>query len=121
MYGKAIVAILAAVLIAMQAATGGDHHVQPDEWLQIGIAAVSAASVYLVPLTTRYKWTKTAMAFLLAALQAAATLLLGGWESNDWITVAIAGLGAIGVLVAPATSIDPSGAGNVRVPVGADR
>jgi drug/metabolite transporter (DMT)-like permease len=121
MYGKAAVAILAAILVAVQAATGGDHHVEPDEWVQIAIAAVGAVGVYMVPLTTRYKWTKTAVAFLLAALQTAATVLLGGWEVNDWITVVIAGLGAVGVLIAPATSVDPSGAGNVAVPLGPDR
>lgn len=121
MYAKAWVAIVAAILISVQVAVGGDGLVEADEWVQVAIAAVSAVGVYLVPLTSRYKWTKTVVAVLLAALQSLATVLLGGWETNDWITVALAGIGALGVLVAPATSIDPNGSGNVSVPLGSDR
>ncbi len=55
------------------------------------------------------RWTKTAVAVVLAILQALATVLLGGLETNDWITLVIAGLGAAGVLAAPATSVNPDG------------
>lgn len=121
MYGKAWVAIVAAVLISAQVAVGGDGRIGADEWVQIAIAFTAAVGVYMVPLTTKYKWTKTAVAFVLAVLQALATVLLSGWESNDWITLAIAGVGALGVLLAPAITINPNGTGNVSVPLGSDR
>jgi hypothetical protein len=109
------------VIVSVQVAIGGDGRVEADEWVQIAIAFTAAVGVYLVPMTSRYKWSKTAVAFVLAVLQALATVLLSGWETNDWITLVIAGFGALGVLVAPATSINPSGTGNVSVPLGADR
>jgi hypothetical protein len=49
-----------------------------------------------------------------------ATVLLGGWEPNDWVTLLITGLGALAILLAPATTINPNGTGNVSVPLGAD-
>jgi uncharacterized membrane protein YccC len=119
-YGKAWVAIFYAVAVSAQVALGGDGRIESDEWVQIAIALVTAVGVYMVPITSNYKWTKTALAVVLALLQAFATFQLNGWESNDWITLLIAGLGAVGVLVAPATSQNPSGTGNVSVPFGTD-
>lgn len=120
MYGKAIVAIVYAVAVAVQVAWGGDAHIEPDEWVQISIALATALGVYLVPITSNYKWVKTAVAVVLAVLQALATVLLDGVEPNDWITLFLAAVGALGVLVAPATSFNPSGTGNVSVPFGTD-
>jgi hypothetical protein len=121
MYGKAWAAIAYALVITLQAALGGDGHVERDEWVQIAIAIVTAVGVYMVPITTQYKWVKTAVAVVLCILQGVATVLLGGWESNDWVTLLITGLGALAVLLAPATSQNPNGTGNVSVPFGSDR
>jgi hypothetical protein len=121
MYGKSWAAIAYALVITLQAALGGDGNVEVDEWVQIAIAVVTAVSVYMVPITTQYKWVKTGVAVVLAILQGVATVLLGGWEPNDWLTLLITGLGALAVLLAPATSINPSGTGDVSVPVGSDR
>lgn len=118
MYGKAWAAVLYAVAIAVQAA-GVDRHVSNVEWVQIGIAAATAVGVYLVPITASYKWIKTGVAMVLAVLQALATVLLGP-HSGDWITILIATAGALLIWVAPATTVNPSGVGNVSVPVGAD-
>jgi len=121
LYGKAWAAIAYALVIALQAALGGDGWVEADEWVQISIAVVTAVGVYMVPITTQYKWVKTAVAVILAILQGLATVLLGGWEPNDWVTLLITALGAGAVLLAPATTVNPSGTGNVSVPLGADR
>jgi hypothetical protein len=47
-YWKALVAALAPVVIAVQAAVTDDMVTQ-DEWVKIGVAVVAAAMVWLVP------------------------------------------------------------------------
>ncbi len=103
-YGKAIAAVLGAVLTALYAATSGDNRVEPDEVIAIAIALVTAIGVYLVPLDPDFRWGKTAVGVLLAVLQAATTVILGGLDSNEWILLALAGLTALGVVAAPAVS-----------------
>lgn len=121
MYGKTWAALAYTLVIALQAALSGDGRVEADEVVQIAIAVVTAIGVYVVPITTQYKWVKTAVAAVLALLQGLTTVVLGGWEPNDWLTLLITGLGALAILLAPATTINPNGTGNVSVPVGADR
>jgi hypothetical protein len=120
MYGKFWAALIYAIAITVQQALGGDGVIEASEWVLIAIAVVSVLGVYLVPITSNYKWVKSGLAVILAVLQALATVLLGGWQSNDWITLLIAGLGAVAVILAPATSQNPSGTGNVSVPFGTD-
>lgn len=118
MYGKSWAAILYAVAIALQAALS-DRTITLVEAVQIGIALVTAAGVYMVPLTSNYKWVKTGLAVALAMLQALATLLLGPHSGDVW-TLAITAVGAGLVLLAPATTVNPSGTGDVSVPLGLD-
>lgn len=118
MYGKAWAAIAYVVAIAIQAAHS-DGHVTSVEWVQVGIAAATAVGVYMVPITSQYKWMKTAVAMVLAMLQALATVLLGP-HAGDWLTIVITTVGAGLVWLAPATTVNPSGTGNVSVPLGAD-
>lgn len=118
MYGKAWAAIAYAVAVAIQAAAG-DRHVSPVEWVQIAIAAATAVGVYMVPITSSYKWAKTAVAMVLAMLQALATALLGP-HAGDWVTILITTVGAGLVWLAPATTVNPSGTGDVSVPLGTD-
>ncbi|NJP33553.1 hypothetical protein [Micromonospora thermarum] len=103
-YGKALAATTFAALTALYATSSGDGVVDPDEWVAIAIAAVSAVGVYVVPLAPRYRWTKTAVAALLAGLQVLATVILGGVDANEWLLIAIAIGQALGVAAAPATS-----------------
>ncbi len=103
-YGKAIAATVFAALTALYAVSSGDDRVDPDEWVAIAIATVSAVGVYLVPLAPRYRWAKTAVAALLAGLQVLATVILGGLDADEWLLVLIAVGQALGVAVAPATS-----------------
>lgn len=116
-YGKALASLLGAVLVALYAALGGDNHIDPEEWVQIGIAAATAAGVYLVPIAPQYRWGKTAVAVVLAVLQALATTVLGGLDSGEWIVLVLAGLTAAGVAVAPAVSDNGIGS---KTPVTAD-
>ncbi|MCZ7440801.1 hypothetical protein O7598_31095 [Micromonospora sp. WMMC241] len=103
-YGKALASLLGAVLVALYAALGGDNHIDSEELVQVGIAAATAAGVYLVPIAPQYRWGKTAVAVVLAVLQALATTVLGGLDSGEWIVLVLAGLTAAGVAVAPAVS-----------------
>lgn len=103
-YGKALAAVAGAVLVALYAALGGDNRIDTEEVVQVGIAAATAAGVYLVPLAPQYRWGKTAVAVLLAVLQALATAVLGGLAPGEWIVLALAGLTAAGVAFAPARS-----------------
>lgn len=103
-YGKALAAVLFAALTAAQVRFGGDSQLDAGEWVQIGIAAVTAIGVYVVPLAPQYTWTKTVVAVLLSVLQALATVALGGLDPNDYMTLALAALTAVGVGMAPAVS-----------------
>jgi hypothetical protein len=103
-YGKAIAAVIAAALTAAQLALAGDNHITEVEVVQIAIAAAFAVGVWLIPLAPQYRWTKTALAVILAVLQALVTVVVGGIAVGEWIVLALAAGGVIGVAAAPAES-----------------
>jgi O-antigen/teichoic acid export membrane protein len=103
-YGKAIVAVIAAVLTFAYGALSGDQRIDAEEWVQIGIAAATAIGVYLVPLAPQYRWGKTAVAAVLGVLQALATVVLGGLDASEWIVLALAAAAVLGAHAAPAVS-----------------
>lgn len=115
-YGKAVAAVLGAILVAAYAALGGDSRIDAEETVQISIAAATAVGVYLVPLAPQYRWVKTAVAVVLAVLQALATAVLGGLDAGEWIVLMLAGLTAAGVAVAPAVSGNGVGSKDPVVP-----
>ncbi|MCV2396185.1 hypothetical protein OEB99_17885 [Actinotalea sp. M2MS4P-6] len=106
-YTNAIVAIIASALAVLGAATT-DGIVTPVEAINIAIAVVTAAEVYLVPnLDTGIRaYAKGIVAFTGAGLGALVVIRadVNGWAAvslSDWITVALAALGAIGVGALP--------------------
>lgn len=103
-YGKALVAVLAAVLAVVASVTSGDGHVSDEEKMQIAIALVTAISVYLVPAVPEWPWMKTAIAAVLAGLVAASSLFVDGWSVNDTTNVLIAVIGVILVEISPANT-----------------
>ncbi|MDG4798997.1 hypothetical protein [Micromonospora sp. WMMD980] len=103
-YGKALVAVVAAALTVAYGALSGDQHIDPDEAVQIAIAAATAVGVYLVPLAPQYRWGKTAIAVVLSVLQVLTTVILGGLDSGEWIALLLAAATVLGVGVAPAAS-----------------
>jgi uncharacterized membrane protein YccC len=115
-YGKAIAAVLGAILVAAYAALGGDGRIDAEETVQIAIAAATAVGVYLVPLAPQYRWAKTAVAVVLAVLQALTTAVLGGLDAGEWIVLVLAGLTAAGVAFSPAVSGNGVGSKNPVVP-----
>lgn len=120
-YGKAIVAVLTAAIVAAYQALGGDGRIEADEWVAIAIAFATALGVFVVPLAQHARWTKSAVAALLAALQVLTTAMLDGFRADDVLLILITVAGALGVYVAPATSETPAGAPDIHVGVGADR
>lgn len=107
-YTKAVVAIVAAVLVVLGAALTDDT-VSQLELVQIAIALVTAVSVYLVPNldagTRRYA--KGGVAFLGAGLAALVTVLSDGVTYSEWVTVALAAIGAVGVVILPNRTNEP--------------
>ncbi len=110
-FGKALVATAYAGGVAAYAALSGDQHIDPDEGLSIVIAVLTAAGVWLVPLAPQYRWTKTAVAGLLAAAQAATVVILGGLDPNEIVLIVLAGAAVLGVGAAPAVSNNGVAAG----------
>lgn len=103
--GKAIVAFLYAAAVVLVPVVGGDSAVpRPDEWVQIAIAIVTAASVYLAPLAPGATWVKSAIGALLAGLSVLTTAVIGGIDGNDVLMIVFAVAGALGIALAPAAS-----------------
>lgn len=105
-YTKAVVAILAAVLVVFGAAITDDV-VTTLEVVNVAIALITAVGVYLVPNLPAGPgaYLKALVAFLGAGLAALVTVLgsggLGDVHPSAWITVVLAALGGVGVYVLP--------------------
>jgi len=108
-YGKSFLAVIAAVLAALAGALTGDQNVDPTEWLNVVILAAGAAAVFTAPNVPGAKNTKVLLAVITAVATAAASLILDGISATDWIQMALAALGAIGVYAAPYTPLTHSG------------
>lgn len=96
-YWKGILAILATLLSAVGAALAGDEVISSNEWVNIAIAGVTAAGVLAAPNVPGAKYTKTVLAVLGAGLAVMASAIIGGITYTEWIQIAIAGFGAVGV------------------------
>lgn len=114
--GKAWIAALYAVAVV---AVPLFDHGQPTstEWVQIVLAALTAVTVYLVPLVPAYPWIKSAVGALTAGAQVLVTVIDGGVNGNDVLMIVFAAAGALGIALAPAASP----ATNTAVGWGTDR
>jgi hypothetical protein len=120
-YGKAFAAIVFAALTTAYQITSAGGDFGAIQVVQVGIAVVTAAGVWLVPITPEAPWVKSALAALLAALQILVTAVVGGVNGSEWLQVSLAVLTALGVYLAPATSPSGSDEGeDVAVGLGAD-
>jgi hypothetical protein len=120
-YGKALAAVaFAALTAAYQLVHSGGT---PDAlgWVQVAIAVVTAAGVWLVPVTPEYPWLKSALGALLSVLQVLVTALADGTHSVDFPMVLLALGTALGVYLSPAGSGESEDGGPaVSVGVGDD-
>ena len=113
-FGKAIVAVLVAGIVVAYQALSGDGRIEAPEWVSITIAAATAVGVYVIPLAPGARWTKSALAAVLAVLQILTTAILGGIGADELLLMAITAAGALGIYIAPAAST----VGNTAVGVG---
>ena len=97
-YAKGIAAVVAAVLVAVGAALTGNNVIDATEWVTVAIAGVGAASVWVAANVNGASYVKGAIAFLTAALVVLQTSIVGGVTTTEWVQIAIAALGAIGVV-----------------------
>ena len=102
-YGKALIAVLVAVLTLASSALV-DGHLDAGEGVQIAIAGTTAVSVWLVPNLPNAGGTKTAVAIVLAVLNALTAYIVDGLDTDDVINLTLAGLGVLLIGVAPAKS-----------------
>ena len=95
--------LAATVLSAILAALTGDQHVSPTEWVNVAIGAVGVLTVYVVPNVEGSigKYAKAAVAGAAAVLALLQSLISDGISGTEWIQLALAMLGALGVGVLP--------------------
>lgn len=97
-YAKGLAAVAATVLVALGAALSGNNHIDPTEWVTVAIAAVTAFGVWVAANVNGAPYVKGAIAFAGAALVVLQTVIVDGVTTTEWIQIAIAALGAIGVV-----------------------
>lgn len=102
-YGKPLFAVVIAVIITAKAVYV-DRHIDPAEGVAIALSFASAGMVYLVPLFPGYRWLKTAVGVVIAALTALSSVILAGLTPDEVFLVVAAGLQALGITIAPAVS-----------------
>jgi hypothetical protein len=96
-YAKALAAVLAAVLAAIVPALSGDNQVDTSEWINVVILGAGAAAVFAAPNVPGARYTKLMLAVITAMAAAAASLVSDGISLTDWLQLALAALGAVGV------------------------
>jgi len=108
-YSKAIVLILSAAL-SIYISASSDGVVSPLDYVNIGIAILTAITAYLVPNLEGgvLKYAKFLVAFAGAAATALTTIVANvqdwsGVTSADWLSVLLAGLAAVGLFIVPNT------------------
>jgi hypothetical protein len=101
---KAILQLLAAILVAVTPLATGDHHLSTVEWINILLVGLGAATVYIAGNLPTGVWqlTKTIM----SGLQAGAVVLVsaltdGGLNSTEWVQSGLAVLAVWAVYQIP--------------------
>lgn len=105
-YAKFFMAVVATVLSGIVAAMFGDNTISNPEWVNIAIAGVGACAVFAAPNVPGAAYTKSVLAVLTAGLTVLASAIIGGITPTEWMQVALAGLGAIGVYAIPNTATE---------------
>jgi hypothetical protein len=100
-YGKAFAAVLATIISAVLAALTGDGAVSSVEWVNVAILAVGAASVFAAPNVPGAAYTKSVLAVLAAVLTVLTSAITAGITTTEWLQIAMAALGALGVYAVP--------------------
>lgn len=100
-YGKSIAALVATLLSAILASLAGDQMISSAEWVNVAIAGVGAAAVFAAPNVPGANYTKSILAVLAAILVVLNSSISDGVSNEEWLQMALAALGALGVYAAP--------------------
>lgn len=92
-YAKAIVAFLFAAATFLASALT-DNIITDVEWIEVGIAGLTAAAVWITANVAGYRHAKTIIAALLAGLNFLAGAVTDGMTNAEWINFALA-VGAV--------------------------
>lgn len=104
MYAKAIVAVLVAAASAAAGYWGEANYLRADEWINVAIAATTAAVVFTAPNVPFAPVTKSVLAMIMAGLTAAASYLTDGvMTGSEWLQIFVAIGGAVAVWAVPNT------------------
>lgn len=102
-YLKPLGMVAATILSAVVAALTGDQALSPTEWLNVALVAVGAVGTAVVPELDKgiARYAKPLVAVGAAVLTLATNLIIGGVDLSEWLQLAIAGLGALGISALP--------------------
>lgn len=93
--------VVATILAAILAALTGDNVIDSVEWVNVAILAVGSAGVFAAPNVAGSAYTKTVLSVLAAVLTVLASAIVGGIDTTEWVQIAMAALGALGVWAVP--------------------
>lgn len=100
-YAKSVLAVVAAGISAAIVALTGDAVLDDVELINIAVAVVTAAAVFTGPNVPGARITKFVLAVLGAVLTLAVNLIADGVTVSEWLQLAMAALGALGVYAVP--------------------
>lgn len=99
-YLKMVAQVVATVLAALvpYLALGG---LDPSAWVNVAIVGVGALAVFAAPNIPGAAYTKLVVSALSAVLVLLASVITGGITLDEWLQLALAALGALGVFALP--------------------
>jgi hypothetical protein len=100
-YAKAFTAVVATILSAVAAALTGDGSISAVEWVNVAVLAVGSAGVFAAPNVPGAAFTKSVLAVLTAVLTLLTSVITDGIATTEWLQLALAALGAVGVFAVP--------------------
>lgn len=103
-HGKAVVAMLVALVVAAWPQLTGDHHIDLAEGITLATAIAAALGTYLVPLAPSAPWLKTLLYAVIAGLGVATSVVPDGVTADELLLILGAVASALGVWIAPAAS-----------------
>jgi hypothetical protein len=112
-YAKLLAQVVATVLVALipYLVAGG---LSPVDWVNVALVGIGAAAVFTGPNVPGAPVTKTVLSVLAAVGVALNSVITGGISTAEWLAVAIAALGALGVYAVPNARRDAEVAGQRR-------
>jgi peptidoglycan/LPS O-acetylase OafA/YrhL len=100
-YAKFLLAVAATIISGIVVAMTGDSIISNVEWVNIAISGVGALAVFAAPNVPGAMYTKSILAGATAALTLLASFITDGVTTSEWLQIAVAVMGALGVYAVP--------------------